>query len=234
MDFIKISYTGRIKDGQIFDTTDAEAAKSENIYDQNRVYKPFSVAVGEGQVIKGLDEALAGMKVGDKKAVTIEPEKGYGQKSPSLVKLVPVKVFREQRMNPIPGMPVEIDGMRGKVQTVSGGRVRVDFNHELAGKTLIFEVEVSDKAKTDEDKVNYLIERAFENAEGFDAKLEGKKLSLKIPKKALHDRNLLVRKASLSAEAFKFLGLSEVTYEETWENPKIEEKKEEKTDKKKK
>jgi FKBP-type peptidyl-prolyl cis-trans isomerase 2 len=234
MDFIKINYTGRVKDGQVFDTTDAEIAKKEKIFDQNRVYKPFSVAVGEGQVIKGLDEALDGVKVGDKKSVTIAPEKAYGQKSPNMVKLVPVKAFREQKMNPIPGMPVEIDGMRGKVQTVSGGRVRVDFNHELAGKTLVFDVEVIDKAKSDEDKINYLIERNFEGTEGFDTKLEGKKLTLKLPKKSLHDRNLLVRKASLSAEAFKYLGLTEVNYHETWENPKTDEKKEEKAEKKNK
>jgi len=225
MDFIKINYTGRVKDGKIFDTTSEETAKKENIHDQRRVYKPLSVAVGEGQVIKGLDEALAGLKVGDKKTVTVEPEKAYGAKSPAMVKLVPAKLFKEQRMNPIPGMPVEIDGMRGKVQTVAGGRVRVDFNHELAGKTLVFDVEVVDTAKDEEEKVNYLIERNFESLEGFDVKLGGEKLTLKLPKKAYHDRNILLRKASFSAEAFKNLGLSEVTFEETWENPKTGEKK---------
>jgi FKBP-type peptidyl-prolyl cis-trans isomerase 2 len=225
MEFIKISYTGKVKDGQIFDTTDEESAKKENIYSNERVYKPLSVAVGESQVIAGLDEALKDMKVGDKKTVTIAPEKGYGQKSPAMVKLVPVKVFRQQGMNPVPGMPVEIDHMRGKVQTVAGGRVRVDFNHELAGKTLVFDVEVVDRAKSDEDKVQYLIERNFEASDGFDTKLAGKKLTLKLPKKAFHDRNLLARKASMSAEAFKFLNLSDVTFEETWENPKTEEKK---------
>jgi FKBP-type peptidyl-prolyl cis-trans isomerase 2 len=234
MDFIKINYTGRIKDGQVFDTTNEGAAKKENIYDSRRVYKPLSVAVGEGQVIKGLDSALSGMKVGDKKTVTVEPAEGYGQKSAALVKLVPLKIFRQQNMNAIPGMPVEIDGMRGRVQTVSGGRVRVDFNHELAGKTLVFDVEVADKASSDEDRVKYLIERNFESTDGFDVKLTGKKLSLTVPKNAYHDRNITLRKASFSAEAFKFLSLSEVTYQEVWENEKDKEKKEEKAEKKKK
>ena len=228
MDFIKINYTGRIKDGQVFDTTDEQLAKKENIYNSQRVYKPLNVAVGEGQVIKGLDEELAKMKVGEKRTVEISPEKGYGQKSPAMVKLVPLKLFRQEKMNPIPGMPVEIDNMRGKVQTVAGGRVRVDFNHELAGKTLIFDVEVADKAKSDEEKVDYIIERTFESTAGFEHKLAGKKLTLTLPKAAFHDRNLLVRKATFSAEAFKFLDLSDVTYQETWENQKKEEKKEEK------
>lgn len=234
MDFIKINYTGRVKDGVVFDTTLEETAKKEGIDRKDRVYKPLSVAVGEGQVIPGLDEALAGMKVGEKKTVTVEPGKGYGEKSASRIKLVPVKVFRQEGMNPMPGMPVEIDGMRGRVQTVSGGRVRVDFNHELAGKTLVFDVEVVEKAKSDEDKVKCLVERNFESAEGFDVKLAGKKLTLTLPKKAFHDRNLMVRKASLSAEAFKNLELQAVTYEETWENPKAEGKKDAAEEKKKK
>lgn len=224
MDFIKINYTGRVKDAGVFDTTLEDVAKKENISDSRRVYKPLSVAVGEGQVIKGLDEALAGMKVGDKKTVTVEPERGYGARSPALVKLVPVKYFRQQKLNPIPGLPVEVDGMRGKVQTVAGGRVRVDFNHELAGRTLVFDVEVVEKAGSDTEKVSCLLERNFESAEGFDSELAARKLTLKLPRKAFHDRNLLVRKASLAAEAFKFLGLSEVTFQETWENPKKEEK----------
>ena len=234
MDFIKINYTGRVKDGRVFDTTLEETAKKEGIDRKDRVYKPLSIAVGEGQVIPGLDEALAGMKVGEKKSVTVEPDKGYGQKSASMIKLVPVKVFRQEGMNPMPGMPVEIDGRHGRVQTVSGGRVRVDFNHELAGKTLVFDLEVVEKAKSDEDKVKCLIERNFESAEGFDVRLDGKKLTLTLPKKAFHDRNLMVRKASLSAEAFKNLGLQAVTYEETWENPKSEGKDEKKEEKKKK
>jgi FKBP-type peptidyl-prolyl cis-trans isomerase 2 len=233
MDFIKINYTGRVKDGAVFDTNIKEQAEKEGIADSERVYKPLSVAVGEGQVIMGLDEELAGMRVGDKKTVTCGPDRAYGARNTGLVKLVPVKHFKQQKLNPMPGLPVEIDGMRGRVQTVAGGRVRVDFNHEFAGKTLVFDVEVVEKAESDADKVNYLIERNFEDADGFLPKLAAKKLTLTLPKKAFHDRNLLVRKASFTAEAFKFLGLSEVTFQERWENPKKEKKSDKKTAEKK-
>jgi FKBP-type peptidyl-prolyl cis-trans isomerase 2 len=225
MDFVKINYTGALEDGKVFDTTDAERAKKEGIYEDKRVYKPLTVAVGEEQVIKALDEALAGMAVGEKKTVTCSPEQAYGRRDTSMIRLIPVKFFKQEKLNPIPGMPVEIDGMRGRVQTVSGGRVRVDFNHELAGKTLVFDLEVVEKAEKDEDKIKYLIERSFEDSQDFNIKLEGKKLEVTLPKKAFHDRNLLVRKATLSADAFKNLGLKEITYIETWENPKEEEKK---------
>ncbi len=234
MDFIKINYTGRIKDGQVFDTSLEDVAKKEGIYDDHRVYTSLTVVVGEGTVVEGLDEALKAMKVGGKKKVEVPPEKGYGERKSSMVKLVPIKYFKQQKINPIPGMPVEIDNMRGRVQTVSGGRVRVDFNPELAGKTLEFDVEVVEKAESDKDKLAFLVERNFQDSEGFEVKLSGQKAVLKLPKDAFHDRNLLVRKASLTAEAFKYLGFSEVTFEETWENPDKKEKKSESKKSKKK
>ncbi|MCX6695737.1 MAG: peptidylprolyl isomerase [Candidatus Altiarchaeota archaeon] len=237
MDFIKISYTGKVKDGRVFDTTEEDVAKKENIFDSKRVYKPTPIVVGEGNVVAGLDEALKSLKVGDKKTVEVAPDKGFGQRDPGKVRLVPIKFFRDQNINPIPGMPVEIDGMPARIQTVAGGRVRVDFNNDLAGKNLVYHVEVKEKASGDEDKVNYILERSFNASEGFDVKLSGKKLALGIPESAQRDRNLLVRKASFSAEAFKYLGLDEVKFEEVWKNPdasKKSEEKAEKQDKKKK
>ncbi len=225
MNFIKINYTGTVKDGKVFDTTDADMAKKEEIFDESRAYSPLSVAVGEGQVIKGLDAELAGMKVGDKKKVEINPQDAYGDRTSEKVKLVPIKHFKKEGINPIPGMPVEIDNMRGKVQTVSGGRVRVDFNHELAGKTLIFDVTVVEKAKDDKEKVGYLLERNFAGIDGVVVDLKAKNLELALPKEAFHDRQLMVRKASFSAEAFRFLDLAHVKFTETWESPKVDESK---------
>jgi FKBP-type peptidyl-prolyl cis-trans isomerase 2 len=224
MDFIKISYTARVKGFGVFDTTDRSMAEKEGIFDKNRVYSPLSVVVGAGQVVSGLDGALKGLKVGSEKMVEVGPEDGYGKRNPELVRLVPMKVFKQQRINPVPGMPVEIDGARGRVQTVAGGRVRVDFNHELAGKTLVFEVKVESKAKTEKDKVMFLLNRSFGSTEGFKPTLSGKKLRVVVPEQAQRDRNLLARKASFTADCFKHLKLGEVTFEETWRNPEGAEK----------
>jgi len=68
--FVKISYTGRVKDGPVFDTTDAETARKEGIFDQNRVYQPVPMVIGEMHVLRGLDEALADMKEGEEKNLT--------------------------------------------------------------------------------------------------------------------------------------------------------------------
>ncbi|MBN2013982.1 MAG: peptidylprolyl isomerase [Candidatus Altiarchaeota archaeon] len=218
-EFIKISYTGSLDDGRVFDTTSEEVAKKEGIYDEKRVYGFLYMIVGEGQVIKGLDEALKDMKVGEEKTVKIPPEKAYGKRNPELIRIVPLKKFKEQKINPIPGMPIDIDGQIARVQTVAGGRVRVDFNHELAGRTLTFNAKVEVKAETEDDKVKFLLEKNFNKVEGFNSKVDGQELSVTIPEKAYKDRNLLLRKAAFSAEAFKHLNIGKITFCEVWGKP---------------
>jgi len=215
-DFIKISYTGRVKDGRVFDTTSAEVAKKEGVFDEKKIYALLPVVVGGGQVIPGLDEKLKAMKKGDKKKVEIPPEKGYGKKDPKLVRLVPRAVFKKEKITPIPGMPIELDGRYARIQTVAGGRVRVDFNHELAGRTLVFEVKVEEKAGTDADKVRFLIERNFNDSKDFVVKLSAGTIEIKIPENAYKDRNILVRKASLAAEVFKYLSGNKIIFTEEW------------------
>ncbi|MDD5111480.1 MAG: peptidylprolyl isomerase [Candidatus Altiarchaeota archaeon] len=233
MDFVRIDYTARVKDGPVFDTTDAENARKEKVFDSKRVYRPMPVIVGEGQVVKGLEEALASMAVGEEKTVELSPDKAFGPKDPEMVRLVPIKYFKQQGLNPIPGMPVELDGRHARIQTVAGGRVRVDFNHELAGKTVVYSVKVVSKAASDNDKANFLVERSFNDAEGFAIAFKGKDVSLDLPEKVFMDRNLTVRKASLSAEFFKYLDASSVTYTESWKSKKAGGKKEGESEEKK-
>lgn len=220
MNFIKISYTGRIKDGKVFDTTSEEIAKKEGIYNEKGTYRPIPIVLGERQVIQGLDDALKEMKTGEEKTVEILPERAYGNRNPNLVKLVPLRIFKEQKINPVPGMPVELDGRIARIQTVAGGRVRVDFNSDLAGKTLVFNVKVEDIAKTDEEKIKYLIERNFGNDENFDIKISNKNLDISIPEKAYRDRNIVIKKASFTAEVFKYLDMDKIEFHEIWEKVK--------------
>ncbi len=219
-DFIKISYTGRIKDGPVFDTTKEEVAKKENIYDEKKSYSLLPVVVGGGQLIAGMDEELKNIKLGEEKTIEILPEKGYGKRNPDLIRLVSKSIFKKQGLNPIPGMVVELDSRPARIQTVAGGRVRVDFNHELSGKTLVFTVKVEEKADAEEDKVKYLIERSFNTCENFGIKTDNGKIEIHIPENTYKDKNILARKASLAAEIFKYLGKNAITFTEIWENPK--------------
>jgi len=153
-DFVRIEYIGRIKEtGELFDTTSEEVAKKEGAFNPNVKYGPAPVIVGRNKIIKGVDDALLNMKVGDKKTIEIEPERGFGKRKPELIKLVPVSEFKKQNINPVPGMPITMNNIRGRILSVNSGRVKMDFNHPLAGKNLIYEIEVKEKIDDKKGKV---------------------------------------------------------------------------------
>ncbi len=179
-EFVRVNYIGRLESGEIFDLTDAEVAKKEGVYNEHVKYKPVPVIVGAGFLIPGLDKALHEMKVGDKKSIEVKPEEGFGQRDPKLVRVVPKKVF-EGKLDPKPGMVVDFSGMKGRIQSVEAGRIRVDFNNPLAGKTLKYDIEITGEIKEPEEKVKAIME--FFGAHNADVRIteKGVEIMLKVP-----------------------------------------------------
>ena len=144
-DFIEIDYTGKIKeDNIIFDTTYEKVAKENNLHGHD--FSPAIICVGENQILDGLDKNLEGKEIGKEYEFDIKPEDAFGKKNAKLIQLISTSKFRQQSIQPIPGMQLNIDGMVGIVKTVSGGRTLVDFNHPLAGKELSYKVRINKKA----------------------------------------------------------------------------------------
>ena len=159
-DFILINYTSKVKEtGEIFDTTTKEVAKKEKLYKEGEIYEPNLVVVGEGWVLKALDEALLKLKIRRKDSVEIPPEKAFGSRDPEKVKLVPLRRLTARGITPKLGMRIEYNKKLATVRTIGAGRVQLDYNPPLAGKTLIFEVTVEKKLKTKEEKISVLIHR---------------------------------------------------------------------------
>jgi len=132
-DFIEITYTGYLKeDNSIFDTTDPEIGKKEKIPN----VKPIIIVIGEGQVIKGFEDAIIGKELGKEYELDLSSENAFGKKETNLLKIIPLNLFVKQKINPFPGLQVNIDGLIGTIKTVGGGRTIVDFNHPLAGKDI--------------------------------------------------------------------------------------------------
>jgi FKBP-type peptidyl-prolyl cis-trans isomerase 2 len=88
-DNVSIDYIGTFPDGTVFDTSILSVAKAHNLYSPDRPYTPLNFTVGKGQVIKGFDEGIIGMKVGETKILTISPEKGYGNVDPAKINAFP-------------------------------------------------------------------------------------------------------------------------------------------------
>ncbi len=176
-DFVEIEYTGMIKEGSVvFDTTSEEVAKEKGIHNPRVRYGSISVCLGEGHILSGLDRQLIGKDVGEYK-FEIPAESAFGKKSAKLLRLIPQKVFTQQKIQPFTGLEVNIDGMNGIVRSVGGGRTIVDFNHPLAGKDLVYKVNLIRQVTDLTEKVKGVL-RLELNLSGADVKVEDGKATV--------------------------------------------------------
>lgn len=146
-DSVRIEYTGRLSDGTVFDTSRRSVAEESGLTEDfpEREYGPLAVEIGSERLVEGLDEALREMQVGESKSVTVPPAKAYGERTEDNVAEFDLEVFDDALQNDDPeeGIHVQTEqGMIGEVVSIDGDMVTVDFNHELAGETLEFDIEV--------------------------------------------------------------------------------------------
>ena len=158
-DFVRVNFTGKVKDTEeVFDTTYDEVAQEVGLFDENKTYKPIPIVVGGNHLLPAIEEAIIGLEEGETKHVEVDADNAFGPRDPKMVQLVPMKEFKKQGMTPFPGMKIQSEGNTGKILTVNGGRVKVDFNHELAGKDLVYDVEVTEIIADEEEKIKSMIE----------------------------------------------------------------------------
>jgi FKBP-type peptidyl-prolyl cis-trans isomerase 2 len=141
-DTVRLSYTGWLANGQIFDTSDEHTAIAHGVFIEGRRYEPLAVQVGTGTLIQGLDRHLIGMEEGETKEITIAPEDAYGERDPTLVAVLPLELFQQHNIQPAVGMVIQTNAGQGHITAISPDAVEVDYNHPLAGETLIFSVKV--------------------------------------------------------------------------------------------
>lgn len=172
-DFIEIEFIGK-SNGEVFDTTDKEEAKKIGI---EADVKPMIISVGNQMMIKGLDDELVGKEVGKEYFAHLLPEKAFGKRDPKLLKIMPIKIFHEKKIEPMPGMSFQLDYNIVRIASVSGGRVTVDFNNPLAGKEVDYEYKIIRKVTDDKEKVNALQDFFFRQR--FDFELKDKSVIFK-------------------------------------------------------
>ncbi|WP_410764498.1 FKBP-type peptidyl-prolyl cis-trans isomerase [Haloferax sp. DFSO60] len=142
-DFVRLAYTVRTTDdGDVVDTTSKEVAEEAEIDVDGYEFEPRVIIVGAGHVFPEVDDALKGAEVGDEGTVEISAAEAFGEYDEDDVRTVSAnKIDEDDRY---PGAQVQIDGDQGRLETIIGGRARVNFNHPLAGKDLEYEYEVLD------------------------------------------------------------------------------------------
>lgn len=179
-DFIELEFTGIVKDtNEIFDTTNREEAKKIGMQNPDKV-KSAMLSIGHGMTVTGLDSDLPGKEVGKEYSVELKPENAFGKRNPSMIKMIPLKLFLEQRIMPEKGMQLSLDGMVVKIVSVSGGRVLVDFNNPLSGKTVVYKYKITKKIEDQNEKITALQDFFFRK--NFDFEVKDKDLIIKVDK----------------------------------------------------
>jgi FKBP-type peptidyl-prolyl cis-trans isomerase SlyD len=164
-DFVRLAYTARsVENDQLVDTTDEEVAEEEGVDEQQESFEPRVIAVGAGHLFDAVEEDFIGGEAGDSGSVTVPAAEAFGEYDEGEVRTLSAEKIPED--DRYPGGHVDIEGEHGHVNTIIGGRARVDFNHPLAGEDVEYDYEVLD---TVDDRI--------ERAEGmlgmyFDADLD--------------------------------------------------------------
>jgi len=142
-DKIAVDYVGSLEDGKLFDTSVEAEAKKAGL-PLRPSYAPLEFTVGAGQMIAGFDAGVVGMALNETKTVKIAAKDAYGEWDESAVQALPTKQLAEM-LNATPKVGMQLytqSGASGKIVSTDANVTKIDFNHELAGKTLVFKITV--------------------------------------------------------------------------------------------
>jgi peptidylprolyl isomerase len=178
--------------------------------------------VGEGWVLKSLDEALLTFKINKKETVEVAPENAFGNRDPEKVKLVPIRRLAARGITPQLGAQIEYDKRLATIRTIGSGRVTLDFNPPLAGKTLVYEVTVKSALKTDEEKISALIHRRIPvvEVEKFDFKVVKTDVTINMPDEAFYVEGIQLAKRGVAMDIQRYLPkLTSIQFIESFKKP---------------
>jgi len=232
---ILIDYVAKVKDtNEIFDTTLEEEAKKHSIHESDVKYQPKLVSIGEISypVLKGLDEALTKTSAGEKLTVEVTPDKGFGERDSTKVRMIPIRKLGEDAEKISVGDTIEIDNKRGIIRFIGSGRVQIDYNHRYAGKTIIYDVNVLKSLDSDKDKIEGILKNRLpvENSK-IDFTIKEKAVDIQIPEEVFRAEGIQIMKHFIQVDIFKFVPtLEKVNFVETYQNKQTQTKKSESTE----
>jgi len=206
-DFVLVDYIGRVSEtGEVFDTTVEDVAKEEGIYKEGGLYEPTLVVVGEGWVLRALDDGLLNPELKKTDKIEIPPEKAFGTRDAEKIRLYPLRKLTSRKITPQVGMRVEVDGRLATVRTIGSGRVLLDFNPPLAGKTLVYEVTVQKKLRRVNEKILALIHRRIPQVDinGFSLDVKTTQVTVNVPEEAFYIEGLQISKRGIFIDLQKF------------------------------
>jgi FKBP-type peptidyl-prolyl cis-trans isomerase 2 len=198
-DVIRFDYTLWV-DGKPVETSQEEVARANGIHREGRRYNPLTVSLGNRMIIPGLESHIRSHgQAGKTVKVEIAAKDAYGERDAQKIRDVPMAQFRKQKVEPKPGMTLTLEGQPGLITRVAGGRVRVDLNHELAGKALTYEYTLREVLSDEKAKVEAVLSNLFAK-DAYKVRVEPDAIVLEVPDAAKFDQNWLMAKFRVVAD----------------------------------
>lgn len=218
--FVKVDYIAKkAEDNSVFDTTLKAIAEKNGIFSPNKFYEPILLVIGREWLPKVVEESLLGKTIDDTVEVDVPFTEAFGPHDPSKIKLVPRREFQKLQINPQKGEYVSISGQEGLILSVSPGRVRIDFNHRLAGKDLHYTVTIRKVINDELEKIQALINRRLPGADLSDSiiEIDGNALDVILPDRVRYYEYIQFAKKNIAKDIGEILGTySEVRFHETY------------------
>ena len=215
-DIVLVDYSIFVKGtGELVETTSEAIAKLHKKYREGAIYEPEVVVVGEGRLVRGFEEALRNAEIGKEYEIEVPPEKAYGERDSSKVKTYSRRLFLKNNIIPEIGKEVRINNQVGRIIAVEAGRVVVDFNHPLAGKTLIIRFKVIKKIEDVIEKIKYLLKRRIKELDISRVKVEvqGGKVNIELPREFRLADGIQLIKLLTSRDITKWVkDINEITF----------------------
>ncbi|MBS3790519.1 MAG: FKBP-type peptidyl-prolyl cis-trans isomerase [Candidatus Thermoplasmatota archaeon] len=199
----------------LFDTTDEEKAKEEEIFDEDSKYGPRPVVIGGENIAEGFGEALKEAEIDEEDSVEVPPEKGIGNRDPEKIELYSRREMRRRDIEPVEGKQVEIDNRRGRIIQATAGRVRIDFNHPLAGKTLKYDFKIVDKPESKEEIAEGILEMDYQKSD-FEVEQTEDGIDIILPEQCKYDQNWFVAKYRIVGDLRDHLDAEKIRFIEEY------------------
>jgi peptidylprolyl isomerase len=217
-DLVLIDYMIRVKEtSELIETTMKEVAEKEGLEVSGR-FEPRLAIPGKGYMLKAFEEQLIGMTAGEESHFEIPPEKAFGPRDPSKIRVIPLRRLRDVEGPITVGSRIVVDGKEGIVRSIGSGRVQVDFNPYLAGKTLDCYVKVVKILSDNHERIRALLHNRIPDvdAEKFGITMAEPSITIEVPEEAMLLPGIQVAKRALARELMEHInGVEKVVFVET-------------------
>lgn len=211
-DIVLVDFEAWTDEGELFDTTRDAVAEKAGWDAPEGGLKPMPILIGSHRVIPGFEAAIRSAELGKEVEVTVPPAEAFGEHNAQLARYLPRKDLEKQDVDLTPGTRIQMGDRRATITQVTASRVRVDFNHPMAGHTLKYTFKVLEKVEATEARVAALIGLDYSvlRANEFDVTIEGTTARIVVPESVAWDSQWFMAKHRLGHDLFEHTDLETV------------------------